>query len=162
MTRMRTSAGQTPHAPLQPSAEPTSRRADLRAAAAETVALVLAEDSPLPETDQDVQDLAARLRGHIGRLGVVVPASEPALVAAQRLGATPVPDGYVASRVYLCRLAKVVQELVAAAERAGVERPAAVVSARGRPWRPSRNAVRVVVFGFALIVLAIAACVTQT
>lgn len=53
---------------------------DQAVAAAETVALVLVEDSPLPESAGDVEELAWRLRGHISQLGAVVPPGTSALV----------------------------------------------------------------------------------
>ncbi|MGW1614589.1 DUF6415 family natural product biosynthesis protein [Streptomyces sp. NPDC002285] len=67
--------------------EPVSPR-NQAVAAAETVALVLDEDSPLPETTADVEDLARHLRGHINQLGVMVPKEEPALRRAQHDPAT--------------------------------------------------------------------------
>lgn len=45
-------------------------------AAAETVALVLDEDSPLPESAADVEELARRLRGHFSQLGVMASPGE--------------------------------------------------------------------------------------
>lgn len=150
-------ARQTGHRPATGTAQQQSYATT--AAAATTVALVLADDSPLPETDQDVQDLMALLRGHIGQLGVIVPAEEPALLTAQQLGTAPVPDTYMDSRVHLCSLAEAVKDLVAAAEHSGVSVPA---RKPGWPWPLSRNTVRVLVFAAAVIVLAIAVCIPQT
>ncbi|MCZ1008453.1 DUF6415 family natural product biosynthesis protein [Streptomyces lydicus] len=89
-------------------------------AAAETVALVLDEDSPLPESAADVEDLARRLRGHVNRLGVLAAPSEPTLLRAQQLASASVPEGYMPSRVYLVRLAEVTRELVATVQSDGV------------------------------------------
>ncbi|MFB6940765.1 hypothetical protein ACFWGL_08260 [Streptomyces sp. NPDC060286] len=44
---------------------PAELQRDQAVAAAETVALLLDEDSPLPESASDVEELARRLRGHI-------------------------------------------------------------------------------------------------
>lgn len=145
--------------PTASTAQPSSRA--LTVAAATTVALVLAENSPLPETDQDVRDLTTRLRGHIEQLGTVVPAGEPSLLAAQQLGAAPAPDTYMGSRVHLRRLAEAVQALVATAERHADTAPATASTSSGSTRR-SIDVMRVLVFAVALIVLAIATCIPQS
>ncbi|MFF3976629.1 DUF6415 family natural product biosynthesis protein [Streptomyces sp. NPDC001828] len=126
-------------------------------AAAETVALVLDEASPLPESASDVEELARRLRGHISQLGLFVPAGAPALRSAQQLASEGVPDGYMPSRVHLVRLAEATQALVAAVR---------VVSANptGRRcwWKPPVNTLRGVVLAVALVVLVVAALVPRT
>ncbi|WP_240802934.1 DUF6415 family natural product biosynthesis protein [Streptomyces sp. A1499] len=133
---------------------------DRTVAAAETVALVLDEASPLPESAGDVEELARRLRGHISQLGAVVPPETSALRSAQQLGSEGVPDGYMPSRVYLVKLAEATQALVAAVlAHGGVP----VQSARRRHWRKSRiNVVRGVVFAVALACLVWAASVLRT
>ncbi|UFQ99778.1 DUF6415 family natural product biosynthesis protein [Streptomyces sp. Go40/10] len=137
-------------------APPVSR--DLLTAAAETVALVLEENSPLPETSDDVETLAARLRGHISQLSVVLPAGDPAVTRARKLGSAAVPDGYVSSRVHLVHLAEATQGLIVAArERDPFERLPSL-----RPRRPSRDSVRVLVFVLALVTLVVAASVPCT
>jgi Family of unknown function (DUF6415) len=138
--------------------EPVAQR-NLAVAAAETVALVLDEDSPLPETTADVEDLARRLRGHINRLGVMVPKKEPALRRAQQLGSAAVPDGYMPSRVHLVKLAEAAQELVATAEAHGTGR--GMRQRARRWWTPSINLLRGTVFAVAFACLVLAASVPR-
>ncbi|MEV7192337.1 DUF6415 family natural product biosynthesis protein [Streptomyces sp. NPDC093510] len=82
----------------------------------ETVSLVLSEDAPVPESDEDVLDLVLRLRGHLTQLGLAV--DRPvgllagALAEARHLAATDLPRGFMPSRVYLRRLALSVQVIV--------------------------------------------------
>ncbi|WP_206188958.1 DUF6415 family natural product biosynthesis protein [Streptomyces hirsutus] len=138
--------------------EPVRRR-DQAAATAETVALVLDEESPLPQTSADVEDLARRLRGHIDQLVVMVPNEEPALRRAQQLGSAEVPDSYVPSRVYLVQLAKVTQELATAVGTCGSHR---AKQQRGRRrWTPGINVLRGTVFALALACLFLAASVPR-
>lgn len=138
--------------------EPVSPR-NQAVAAAETVALVLDEDSPLPETTADVEDLARRLRGHINRLGVMLPKEEPALRRAQQLGSAGVPDGYMPSRAHLVQLAEAAQELVATVEAHGTGR---AMRQRGRRWRtPPINLLRGTVFAIAFACLVLAASVPR-
>ncbi|MFC9543077.1 DUF6415 family natural product biosynthesis protein [Streptomyces sp. NPDC056956] len=122
-------------------------------AAAETVAWVLDEDAPLPDTAQDIEDLVHRLRGHVLRLGAAVPAGSPVLKQAQQLSATPLPDGYMPSRVYLVHLAEATQELIETARRSAQAGPSA--SVKGRWKTPSRNAVRVAVFVLVLVLVTL-------
>ncbi|MFI8306991.1 DUF6415 family natural product biosynthesis protein [Streptomyces sp. NPDC085927] len=145
---------------LASSAGGTARH--LTTAARETVALVLDDNSPLPETPEDVECLVARLRGHISQLGVVVPADDLALIRAQRLSSADPPDGYLPSRVHLVQLAKATLGLVSAAQRidrAGL--PATPPSGR-RSRRLSRNTWRVLVLTVALITVVLAASLPRT
>lgn len=129
-------------------------------AAAETVALVLDEDSPLPESAACVEDLVRRLRGHVSQLGALASAGEPALRRAQQLGSDSVPEGYMPSRVYLVRLAEATQELVATVRSHGVG-PAQPT--RRRRWRQPRiNVLRGAVFVVAFACLILAASVPRT
>lgn len=135
---------------------PAKPSRDIAAAATETVALVLGEESPLPDTDQEVADLVQHLRGHIMRLAVYA-LPGPVLDHAREVSATDIPDGYLPSRKYLCRLAIATQALVAAHRdslRPGEREVSG--SGRGRRWRPSKNAVRVAVFAVAVTLLIIA------
>ncbi|MGP8298113.1 DUF6415 family natural product biosynthesis protein [Streptomyces inhibens] len=103
------------------------RRSPVRSAtdaAAETVALVLDESVPLPASQTDVDDLVARLRGHIvdlanllvpGRLGHAPEQLSRAVVRADTLRHRPAPHDHVGSRIYLVRLAEVTQELASVA-----------------------------------------------
>ncbi|MGV9934053.1 DUF6415 family natural product biosynthesis protein [Streptomyces olivaceoviridis] len=126
------------------------------------MALVLTDNSPLPETSADVADLAARLRGHISQLAVALPAGDPVAMRAQMLGSTTVPDGYVSSRVHLMHLAEATQNVIAAMRGRGhFAWPASRLPGQ-RPKRPSRNTVRVLVFALALITLVVAASVPRT
>jgi hypothetical protein len=77
---------------------------------------VLDEDSPLPESPGDVEELARRLRDHISQLGAVVPPGASALRRAQQLAQEGVPDGYMPSRIRLVKLAEATQELIAAVD----------------------------------------------
>ncbi|MFH9612953.1 DUF6415 family natural product biosynthesis protein [Streptomyces pratensis] len=132
---------------------------DQAVAAAETVALVLNEDSPLPESAGDVEELARRLRGHIGQLGAVVPPGASTLRGAQQLASAGVPAGYVPSRVHLVKLAEATQALVATVQAHGVV-PAKPMR-RGRWWRPQLNVVRGSVFAVAFALLTLAASVPR-
>ncbi|MFZ3491902.1 DUF6415 family natural product biosynthesis protein [Streptomyces sp. 5.8] len=134
---------------------------DIVASAAETVALVLGEDSPLPETDQDVADLVWRLRGHIMRLGTVT-APGGALDIARRLSGAELPAGYVPSRVYLRQLALAARDLITA-PRAETHSVVGREAGAGRweCWRPTKNTVRVLVFIVAVAVLALASSVPR-
>jgi hypothetical protein len=140
-------------------AEPGSQR-DRANAAAETAALVLDEESPLPESASDVEELAQRLRGHISQLGVVVPPGASALRGAQQLASAGVPDGYMPSRVHLVKLAEATQELIAAVQ-AHVVAPAQPTRRR-RWWKPRINVLRGLVFALAFACLVLAASVPRT
>ncbi|MFD6464858.1 DUF6415 family natural product biosynthesis protein [Streptomyces goshikiensis] len=134
---------------------------DIAAAANETVVLVLGEKSPLPETEQDVVDLVRRLRGHVMRLSTVV-LPGPALDHARETSGGDLPDGYVPSRVYLRQLAEATQDLVRAANsppQCGKRR--ALGPGRWRVRRPSRNALRGMVFAVAVAILIIASSVPR-
>ncbi len=133
---------------------------DRTVAATETVALVLDETSPLPESASDVEELAQRLRGHISQLGAVVPQGTTALRSAQQLASEGVPDGYMPSRVYLVKLAEATQALAAAVQAHGV-RPAQTAHRR-RWWKPQINVLRGAVFAVALACLVWAASVPRT
>ncbi|WP_440581002.1 DUF6415 family natural product biosynthesis protein [Streptomyces sp. PT19] len=133
---------------------------DRTVAATETVALVLDETSPLPESASDVGELAQRLRGHISQLGIVVPQGTTALRSAQQLASEGVPDGYMPSRVYLVKLAEATQALAAAVQAHGV-RPAQTVRRRCW-WKPQINVLRGAVFAVALACLVWAASVPRT
>jgi hypothetical protein len=102
----------------------TSTPRSLGTAATETIALVLSEDSPVPDSDQDVQDLVLMLRGHVMQLGSAAPRKTgplaEALGAAQDLAAREVPSEYVQARVYLRNLATAVQALLAEMGAAGL------------------------------------------
>ncbi|MBT3153157.1 hypothetical protein HTV45_20185 [Streptomyces sp. CHD11] len=128
--------------------------------ATETVTLVLGEDSPVPETAADVEDLVLRLRGHVNRLGTLMPSQEPALLRAQQLCSDGLPEGYLPSRVHLVRLAEATQELIAKIrlDDVGARRPAR----RLARWKPQINVLRGAVFAVALTCLVWAASVPQT
>lgn len=139
--------------------KPGSQR-DGAVAAAETVALVLDEDSPLPESDADVEDLARRLRGHVHQLAVMVTPGIPVLRRAQQLGSVSTPDGYMPSRVYLVMLAEATRELVATVQSHGV---GPVEPMGGRRRRKLRiNVLRGMVFAVALTCVFLAASVPRT
>ncbi|WP_250569799.1 DUF6415 family natural product biosynthesis protein [Streptomyces sp. CJ_13] len=134
---------------------------DLAVAVTETVTLVLGEESPLPETEQDIVDLVRRLRGHVMQLGAVV-LSGPALDHAREISGGDPPDGYLPSRVYLRQLAEATQDLVRAANfPPQCEERRALGPGRWRVRRPSRNALRGMVFAVAVAILIIAASVPR-
>jgi hypothetical protein len=139
---------------------PADVQRDQAVAAVETVALVLGEDSPLPESAGDVEELARRLRSHISQLGVVVPPGASALRGAQQLASAGVPDGYMPSRVHLVKLAEATQELVAAVHAHGID-PAKLIR-RWRWWKPRINVLRGSVFAVAFAFLILAASVPRT
>ncbi|MER7728625.1 DUF6415 family natural product biosynthesis protein [Streptomyces sp. NPDC096323] len=132
---------------------------DQAVAAAETVALVLDDKSPLPQSAGDVEELARRLRGHIGQLGAVVPPGAAGLRGAQQLTSAGVPDGYMPSRVHLVKLAEATQALGAAGQAHGVV--LAKPARRWRYWRPRLNVLRGSVFAVAFVLLALAASVPR-
>ncbi|MFI8093387.1 DUF6415 family natural product biosynthesis protein [Streptomyces sp. NPDC086080] len=143
-----------------PVTEAPAPERDHVVAASETVTLVLGEDSPLPESAADVEDLVRLLRGHIAQLGARTAPDVPALLRAQQLCSGSVPEGYVSSRVYLVRLAEATQELTAYVERGGP----GPISGEGRQrWpRPTVNVLRGAVFALALTCLVFAASVPRT
>ncbi|MEU9763484.1 DUF6415 family natural product biosynthesis protein [Streptomyces sp. NPDC047987] len=87
------------------------------ACARETIALVLDEEAPVPETQRDVQDLLFRLRGHLMQFGAQGPRSGPwaqALDEARQLAEQAPPlDDFLGSRVHLRQLALRVRALLA-------------------------------------------------
>ncbi len=133
---------------------------DQAVSATETVTLVLGEDSPVPETAADVENLVLRLRGHVNQLGTMMPSQEPALLRAQRLCSAGLPEDYLHSRVHLVRLAKATQELIAKIrlDDVGASRPARTLAR----WTPQINVLRGAVFAVALTCLVWAASVPRT
>jgi hypothetical protein len=129
---------------------------DRTVAAAETVALVL-DDNVLPETSDDVETLAARLRVHISQLAPALPARHPVATLALQLSSAVPPDGYVSSRAHLVRMAEATRSLITAVRRVG---PGGWSPTRLR-GRPSRNTVRLLVFAMALATLILAASVPR-
>lgn len=96
------------------------------AAAKETIALVLDEESPVPEDDQDVNLLVLRLRGHLMQLGPAADTSlscasvADALETACQLAAQEAPDDFMKSRVHLRQLAIAVQSALTEMSRIGL------------------------------------------
>lgn len=96
----------------------------LGAAASETTALVLSEDAPVPDGDQDIQDIVLMLRGHVMQLGSAAhrmpgPVAA-ALSVAQDLAAREMPTEYMPARVHLRNLATAVQALLTEMGAAGL------------------------------------------
>ncbi|WP_420036138.1 DUF6415 family natural product biosynthesis protein [Streptomyces sp. cg28] len=143
------------HSPVAEA--PAAQERDRVVAAMETVTLVLGEESPLPESSGDVDDLVWLLRGHVAQLGTRASADVPVLVRARRLCADDIPDGYVPSRVYLVKVAEATQELAAHVATLGPIPSQAV----RRWWRPRLNVLRGVVFALALACLVLAASVPR-
>lgn len=139
---------------------PVDVRRDQSVAAAETVALVLDEDSPLPESVGDVEELALRLRGHISQIGSVVPPGDSVLHSAQQLASVSVPDGHMPGRVHLVQLAEATQRLIETAQTHGVA-PAKPMRRR-RWWKPRLNVLRGSVFALAIACFVLAASVPRT
>lgn len=136
------------------------RQRDWAVAAAETVALVLDEDSPLPESIGDVEELARRLRGHISQLGAVVLPGASVLHSAQQLASVSVPDGHMPGGVHLVKLAEATRRLIEAAQIHGVV-PAKPVRRRCW-WKPRLNVLRGSVFALATACFVLAASVPRT
>lgn len=91
------------------------------AAASETVALVLDDSVPLPACQEDVDDLAERLREHIvalaglqavWRLDEAPKQLRRSVVQARALRRREVPPDYVGSRIHLVHLAESTQRLL--------------------------------------------------
>ncbi|MEU6451281.1 DUF6415 family natural product biosynthesis protein [Streptomyces sp. NPDC046979] len=129
-------------------------------AATETVMLVLGEDSPLPESPTDVEDLVRLLRGHVAQLGARTVQGTSALLRAQQLCSESIPEGYMPSRVYLVRLAEATRELTAHVASGAPD--AGRVKGRWHWRKPPVNVLRGVVFALALACLVLAASVPQT
>ncbi|MEU4007162.1 DUF6415 family natural product biosynthesis protein [Streptomyces pseudogriseolus] len=137
-----------------------SSERDHLVAASETVTLVLGEDSPLPESAADVEDLVRLLRGHVAQLGARIAIGSPVLMRAQQLTSEAIPEGYMPSRVHLVKLAEATKELMAHLERGG---PGPIRSKRERRWwKPKINVLRGAVFVVALACLVFAASVPRT
>ncbi|MFF3127096.1 DUF6415 family natural product biosynthesis protein [Streptomyces sp. NPDC057908] len=87
------------------------------ACAAETIALVLDDAAPVPETQRDVQDLLLRLRGHLMQLGAQGPQTGPWVQALDRARQVaeqaPPVDDFLKSRVHLRKLADQLQTALA-------------------------------------------------
>ncbi|AJE81543.1 hypothetical protein SLNWT_1167 [Streptomyces albus] len=145
------------HAPI---AEAPAAERDHVVAATETVTLVLGEDSPLPESPADVEDLVRLLRGHVAQLGPRTVQGTSALLRAQQLCSESIPEGYMPSRVYLVRLAEATRELTAHVASGAPD----TGRVKGRwHWRkPPVNVLRGAVFTLALACLALAASVPRT
>jgi hypothetical protein len=128
----------------------------------ETVALVLEDGSPLPETAEDVHYLVQRLRGHVMVLGGGLPPSyaEDVLAEAHAAAEEEMPEGFMPSRVYLVRLARITKALAEAAQAESSQHlPAQRTTGLAfRGW-PSRNTLRVVTFAIAMATLILAASV---
>ncbi|MFE5077584.1 DUF6415 family natural product biosynthesis protein [Streptomyces halstedii] len=133
---------------------------DHAVSAAETVALVLDEESPLPESASDVEELARRLRGHISQLGAAAPPRAPELLSAQRVASADVPGGYVPSRVHLVKLAEATRVLIATVQALGGTAPSKRTR-KWRAWKPRINAMRGSVFALAFACLIVAASVPR-
>ncbi|MFI1060375.1 DUF6415 family natural product biosynthesis protein [Streptomyces spororaveus] len=138
---------------------------DATAAAAETVALVLGEFEPLPASEQDVTDLVLRLRGHVSALGAELPLRCGPMRAAWQLASEVIPAGYMPSRVYLQQLALATRDLIEARRRSTATVAGAAPDQRPAGLRhlrpPSRNMVRILVLGPALITLIIASSIPR-
>ncbi|MFD8727674.1 DUF5999 family protein [Streptomyces sp. NPDC059611] len=61
---------------------PSPARRSVAAATAETLAMVLTDDAPVPDSDQDIHDLMLRLRGHLMQLGALAPERTGAVARA--------------------------------------------------------------------------------
>ncbi|MDT0472338.1 DUF6415 family natural product biosynthesis protein [Streptomyces sp. DSM 41014] len=129
-------------------------------AASVTLTQVLGEDSPLPESAADVDDLVCLLRGHVAQLGTRIASGNAALLRAQRLCSESIPEGYMPSRVYLVRLAEATQELMPHVKSVD---PGPVNAECGQRWpRPTVKAWRGAVFALTLACLLVAASVPRT
>ncbi|WP_236726497.1 DUF6415 family natural product biosynthesis protein [Streptomyces sp. NBRC 110465] len=148
------------HAALR-TEQTTRRERDASAAAMETVALVLEDGSPLPETAEDVHHLVQRLRGHVMVLGGGLPASyaEDVLAEAHAAAEEETPEGFMPSRVYLVRLARATKALAEVQAESSQHLPARRTTGLAfRGW-PSRNMLRAVTFAVAMATLILAASV---
>ncbi|MEU3904121.1 DUF6415 family natural product biosynthesis protein [Streptomyces goshikiensis] len=84
-------------------------------AAEETLSMVLADDAPIPETDQDIYDLMLRLRGHLMQLGAAAPdrshAVSEAMETARRREAE-VPENCAQALMPLVKFAAAVRTVL--------------------------------------------------
>ncbi len=137
--------------------EPILRR-DPAASATETVALVLGEDSPLPDTAADVEDLALRLRGHVSQLGALTPSQEPALLRAQQLCSGGLPPMATCPAGFIWSGWPRRPKTLSLPCRPTTWPPAKSVQRR-RWWKPPINVLRGAVFALALACVVLAASV---
>lgn len=97
--------------PASPSVPPRS----VVTAAEETLSMVLTDDAPIPETDQDIHDLMLRLRGHLMQLGAVAPdrshAVSEAMETARRREAE-VPESCAQALMPLVKFAAAVRTVL--------------------------------------------------
>lgn len=87
--------------------------------ASETVALVLDQEGPALDSDQDVMDLTVRLRGHVEELAPLAKALTPksaelhaAVAEARQLAQQEALEGHLMARVHLRKLATTVQQIL--------------------------------------------------
>ncbi|HWU12226.1 MAG TPA: DUF6415 family natural product biosynthesis protein [Streptomyces sp.] len=128
-------------------------------AAAETVALVLEDGSPVPETAQDIADLLHRLRGHLVQLGASLPCGNPALTKARQLSEEPTHEGCETSLVHLRRLAEATRCLLTVHPSEAA--PVRAYAARREQRRTSLNTARLLAIIVGLIALSAAAFAFQ-
>ncbi|WP_267881978.1 MULTISPECIES: DUF5999 family protein [Streptomyces] len=106
------------------SAEVVGSSRSFAAPVRETLALVLDENAPILDSDQDIDDVVLRLRGHLMELGHATPepprpAIEKAFKAARLLADIDVPTGHVQARVHLRQLAEAVNLVITELTNAG-------------------------------------------
>jgi hypothetical protein len=85
---------------------------------------VLDENAPILDSDQDIDDVVLRLRGHLMELGHATPepprpAIEKAFKAARLLADIDVPTGHAQARVHLRQLAEAVNLVITELTNAG-------------------------------------------
>ncbi len=112
---------------LRPASASVASRSVV-SAARETVAMVLADGAPIPETDQDIYDLMLRLRGHLMQLGALAPDRSHAVaeaMAVARERETEVPEDCARALMPLAKFAAAVRAVLWAlrAEGALCEHP---------------------------------------
>nr|WP_220039638.1 DUF5999 family protein [Streptomyces sp. F12] len=133
VTHLKRAARQRPAVPAASSSR------SLVAPVQETLAVVLDEDTPVLDSDQDVSDLVLLLRGHLMRLGACVPdstdgsQSAAALEVARELADAEMPGQYMTARVHLRKIALSVQAVLTAMGAEGLVCP-------HRPECPSAEA----------------------
>ncbi|MGW2984109.1 DUF6415 family natural product biosynthesis protein [Streptomyces goshikiensis] len=97
--------------PASPSATPRS----VVTATEETLAMVLTDGAPIPETDQDIHDLMLRLRGHLMELGAMAPDRSHAVSEAMetaRRRESEVPENCAQALMPLARFATAVRTVL--------------------------------------------------
>ncbi|MFC9266234.1 DUF5999 family protein [Streptomyces zhihengii] len=91
-------------------------------AAQETLAVVLTDGCPIPESDQDIHDLMLRLRGHLMQLGTLAPTQTEPVTSALEVAwvcEAQVPVSHAQALLPLVRFASAIRAVLGALRAEG-------------------------------------------